>query len=86
MIMDMKEHLKFYIDLTQTFWGNEKLTAAQAIGAMKSYHQAKSKEGYIEACKMIPEDYEEHEMAMIHIDYLHAMLMVSAAFGKEGEG
>lgn len=45
--------------------------------------EAKSKEGYIEACKMIPEDYEEYEMAMIHIDYLHAMLMVSAGVGKE---
>lgn len=40
---------------------------------------------YIESCKLIPEDYEEHEMTLIHIDYLHKMLMKAAGTAPEQE-
>ena len=45
--MDAKEILAKkcrQLDISQPFWGNQKVTAAQAIGAMQEYHQAKSKE------------------------------------------
>jgi len=42
-----KDYLKArakQLDLTKPFWGDQKVSAAQAIGAMEDYHQAKSKE------------------------------------------
>ena len=42
-----KDYLKArakQLDLTKPFWGDQKVSAAQAIGAMDDYHQAKSKE------------------------------------------
>jgi hypothetical protein len=45
--MDAKEVLKSkckQLDLSQPFWGNQQVSAAQAIGAMLEYHLAKSAE------------------------------------------
>ena len=42
---EQKDYLKArakQLDLTQPFWGDQKVSAAQAIGAMDDYHQAKS--------------------------------------------
>ena len=82
--MAAKEYLESkckQLDTTQPFWGNQEVTAAQAIGAMKSYHQSKSKEEADERYKKAMEYLDDSYSCEKYGDAEGAIKL--AAFGKE---
>ena len=84
---DKKDYLKSKcktLIITQPFWGNQKVTAAQAIGAMESYHQAKSKEEGKERNNLALQSLPNVVQSWTFDNVMKAIRL--AAFGKEGEG
>jgi hypothetical protein len=80
---------KYYLYKQPKLWERaENIILKIDLASLQSPHpkpisEGEKKKNYTEACKMIPEDYEEHELAIIHIDYLHEMLMKSAGLKKK---